>query len=64
MRIIALATAALLTATMDNAGCSVYMSATRSTYKDTSLVTIGADHAVVFRELGPPHASVKLENGG
>ncbi len=47
-----------------NSGCSVFMSANRSTYKDTSILKVGADRDVVLAELGPPNASLKMENGG
>ena len=64
IRLIGLTAAVLLTAAIPITGCSVYMSASRSTYKDTSVIQLGADRAVVLKELGPPHASLKLENGG
>ena len=56
--------AGVLTLAMMVAGCSVYMAASRSTFKDTSILKIGADRDAVIAELGPPHASLKLENGG
>jgi hypothetical protein len=40
------------------------MAASRSTYRDTGILQIGADRMVVLKELGPPDASMKLENRG
>lgn len=45
-------------------GCSVFMAASRSTYKDTGILQIGVDRIVVLKELGPPDASMRLENRG
>jgi len=44
-------------------GCSVFMAASRSAYKDVGVLRPGADRSVVLKELGPPDASTRLENG-
>ena len=64
LHFIVVTTALLLGITPTLLGCSVYMSASRSTYKDTSVIKVGADRSVILKELGPSHASLRLENGG
>ena len=64
LHFIVVTTALLLGTAHTILGCSVYMSASRSTYKDTSVIKIGAHRSVILKELGAPHASLRLENGG
>ena len=45
-------------------GCSVAMSASRSTYKgDPAIIQVGADRAVIESTLGPPDMAASLEKG-
>ncbi|MDA2910127.1 hypothetical protein MYX04_04230 [Nitrospiraceae bacterium AH_259_D15_M11_P09] len=55
---------AILTLSITATGCSVFMAGSRSTYKDTSVIQVGADRDVVINEVGHPDSSLKMENGG
>jgi len=46
------------------AGCSVWMSANRQSYKgDPAVIQVGADRARIEAALGPPHSLVSLPDG-
>jgi hypothetical protein len=45
-------------------GCAASMAKIRSTYKDTSILQIGADRSAVIEKLGPADASANLAQGG
>ena len=45
-------------------GCSVAMSASRSTYKgDPAMIQVGADRAVIESTFGSPNMTASMENG-
>jgi hypothetical protein len=55
----------LLVLCLLTSGCSVFMAASRSSYRgDINVIQLGVQRSVVIAELGPPDAFSTLENGG
>jgi hypothetical protein len=55
----------LLVLCLLTSGCSVFMAASRASYRgDINVVQLGAQRSAVIAELGPPDKFSTLENGG
>jgi hypothetical protein len=55
----------LLVLCLLNSGCSVFMAASRASYRgDINVIQLGVQRSAVIAELGPPDKISTLENGG
>jgi hypothetical protein len=55
----------LLVLCLLTSGCSIFMAASRSSYRgDINVIQLGVQRSAVIAELGPPDSFSTLENGG
>ena len=58
-------TVSLLVLCILTSGCSVFMAASRASYRgDINVIQLGVQRSAVIAELGPPDKISTLENGG